>query len=197
MVSCQEPSPLKGSKLSLQHHPHDAALVNSHSFVSMGVEARCRPCHSTVHCRHMKRQPSLCNCCPCHGHCHCNRRRRLRCCCHLHCRRHCHHPSPSPLLSPSAIAIAIAIANHRHRLCCIAISHRRCRCPHCWPLPSLSLLAIAVAISVGHHNCHCCRQLPTVVALAQKRIVFKQFKKIMLTLFHFVWTVGSTLMKAS
>ncbi len=24
MVSCQEPSPLKGSKHSLQYHPHDA-----------------------------------------------------------------------------------------------------------------------------------------------------------------------------
>ncbi len=28
MVSWQEPSPLKGSKHSLQHYPHDAVLVD-------------------------------------------------------------------------------------------------------------------------------------------------------------------------
>jgi hypothetical protein len=59
MVSCQEPSPLKGSKHSLQCHPHDAALVNALSFVSMGVEARCHPSKSTAHLCHMNRQPFL------------------------------------------------------------------------------------------------------------------------------------------
>jgi hypothetical protein len=39
---------MKGSKHSLQHHPHDAALVNAHSFESMGVEARC--CALPQHC---------------------------------------------------------------------------------------------------------------------------------------------------
>jgi hypothetical protein len=46
MVSYHELSPLKGSKHSKQCHPHDAVLVNALSFVSMGVEARCCPCHS-------------------------------------------------------------------------------------------------------------------------------------------------------
>ncbi len=151
MVSCQEPSPLKGRKHSQQCHPHDAALVNALSFVSMGVEARCRPCHSAAHCRHMKRQPCLHHRHPCRGHCHCDCRCHLCCCCQL-----CHHPRcrcPSPSLS--AIAVAVAVNHCHHRLCCVAISHCRChhRCPHHRPLPSPSPLAIAVAISIGHH-CH-------------------------------------------
>jgi hypothetical protein len=174
MVSCQEPSPLKGRKNSLQRHPHAAALVNAHFFVSMGVEARCRPCHSAAHCRHMKRQPSHPHCCHCHGRCHFNCHhyrhcccRRRHCCCH-HCR--CHHRYPLPLLLPSPLATAIAVAvTHccRH-LCCVAISHRRCHHRHTrrWPLPSLSPSAIAVAISVGHHRLRCHRQLQRVVALA-------------------------------
>jgi hypothetical protein len=36
MVSCQEPSSLKGGKHSLQCHPHDAALVNEFSLCSWG-----------------------------------------------------------------------------------------------------------------------------------------------------------------
>ncbi len=36
MVSCQGPSPLKGSKHSLQCHPHDAALVNELSLCPWG-----------------------------------------------------------------------------------------------------------------------------------------------------------------
>jgi hypothetical protein len=162
MVSCQEPSPLKGSKHSKQCHPHDAALVNALSFVSMGVEARCRPSKSAAHPCHMKRQPFLCNGCPrcgrrhchrrCHLHCHC----RLRCRCrrHRHHRRRCNLPSLLPL--PLAIAIAVAFNHCRCHLCRVAISHRCCPCPcpcH-WPLPSLSPSAIAVAIAVGHHHCH-------------------------------------------
>ncbi len=166
MVSCQEPSPLKGSKHSLQHHPHDAALVNAHSFVCMGVEARCRPCHSTAHCQHMKRQPSLHHCCPCHGRHHCD------CCPHLrhhhplHCRprRHC------PLPSLSAIAVAVAIAYCCRCLCHIAVSHCHRHHPCHRPFLSPSLSAIAAAISVGHHHCCCHRSLPRVVALARREL---------------------------
>ncbi len=169
MVSCQEPSPLKGSKHSLQCHPHDAALVNAQSFVSMGVEARYCPCHSAAHCRHMKRQPSLCHCCTCRGHHHCNHHCHLRChcqlCCHrhhrCHCHCHCHCRQPLPLPSPSAIAILVAVAHCCRHLCPIAVSHRRvalaighCHHCHCWSLQSPSLLAITVAVTVGH-----CREL--------------------------------------
>ncbi len=172
MVSCQEPSPLKGRNHSQQCHPHDAALVNAHSFVSMGVEARCPPCHSAAHCRHMKKQPCLCHHHPCRGHCHCDCRDHLHChhqLCH-HCRCHC----PSPL--PSAIAVAVAVNHCCHCLCCIAISHCRCRCHCCrrcpcrWPLPSPSPLAIAVAISVGYHRHRRCWPFPRVVALAWQEL---------------------------
>ncbi len=170
MVSCQEPSPLKERKHSLQCHPQDSALVSALSFVSMGVEARCHPCHSAAHCRHMKWQPCLCHRHPCHGHCHCNRHCHLRHCCllHHHCRCRCRCPSPSP----SAIAVAVA-ANHccRH-LVCVAVSHCRCRCqsPCHWPLPSPSRSAITVVISVGH-RCHPCRQpFPRVVALGGREL---------------------------
>jgi hypothetical protein len=166
MLSCQEPPPLKGSKHSLQRHPHDAALVNAHSLVSMGVKARCRLCHSAAHCRHMKRQPSLCHCHPCRGCCHCN--------CHCHLCRCCRCRCPSPLPSPSAIAIAVAIDHHRRCLCRVAVSHRHCRHPCYWPLPSPSPSAIAVAISIGHHHCrHCCcprQPFPRVVALARQEL---------------------------
>jgi hypothetical protein len=149
MVSCQEPSPLRGSKHSLQCHPYDAALVNAHSFVSMGAEAMCRPCHSAAHRWHMKRQPSLCHCCPCHGRCHCNHHR------HLRCRRqlHCHHRRHCPLSLPLPLAIAIAVATNHccHCLCCVAISRCCCRCPCHKPLSSLLPSSIAVAISVSHH----------------------------------------------
>jgi hypothetical protein len=168
MVSCQEPSPLKGRKHSYQCHPHDTALVNALSFVSMGVEARCRPCHSAAHCPHMKRQPSLCHCCPRRGRHHCN------CRCHLHCRRqlcrHCHCCRPLP--SPLAIAIAVSVDHRRRHLCCVAVSHCRCHCcrPCRRPLPSLSPSAIAVAISIGHH-CHNCHwPFLRVVALAQQEL---------------------------
>ncbi len=168
MVSCQEPSPLKGRKHSYQCHPHDAALANALSFVSMGVEARCRPCHSAAHCRHMKRQPCLCHRHPCHGHCHCD------CCCHLRCCRQlcCHHHCHCPLPLPSSIAVEVAVNHCRHRLCCVALSHCRCRRlpPCCRPLPSPSSLAIAVAISVGHHR-HCRHwPFPRVVALARQEL---------------------------
>jgi hypothetical protein len=168
MVSCQEPSPLKESKHSLQCHPHDAALVNALLFVSMGVEARCCPCHSTAHCRHMKRQPCLRHCCPRHGRRHSDRRCHLCHHCRLHHHRHCRCPLPSPL----AIAVAVTVDHRRRPLYCIAGRHGRhhCRRPRHWPLPSPSPLAIAVAISVGHHCHRCCRPFPRVVALAQREL---------------------------
>ncbi len=154
MVSCQEPSPMNGSKHSSQCHPHDAALVNALSFVSMGVEARCHPSKSAAHCRHMKRQTFL-HGCPCHCHllCHHCRHLRLRlrchCCRHHCCRRNCPLPSPLPW------AISVVTVNHRHcHLCRIAVSHCCCCCPCRRTLPSPSLSAIAVAIAVGHHCRH-------------------------------------------
>jgi hypothetical protein len=166
MVSCQEPSPLKGSKHSEQCHPHDAALVNALSFVSMGVETRCRPSKSAAHLRHMKRHPSVCHCCPHRGHRHCDR------CCHLDRRRqfcrHRHCCGPLPL--PSAIAVAVAINRcHRH-LCCVAVSDHCRRRPCHRTLPSPSLSAIAVAIAVDHHRRHCCQPFPRVVALARQEL---------------------------
>jgi hypothetical protein len=158
----------------------------------MGVEARCRPCHSAAHRRHMKRQPSLCHCCPCHGHRHCDCRRHL----HHHCRlhRHCRCRRQFPL--PSAI----------------------CRCGCRQPLPPLSLLccrqplpsplplklAIAISVTVGHCSCHLhwasLSPLPLAISksccLGAARIVFNQLKQRMLTIFYFVWTVGGALIKA-
>jgi hypothetical protein len=168
MVSCQEPSPLKGRKHSYQCHPHDTALVSALSFVSMGVEARCRPCHSAAHCWHMKRQPSLHHRHPCRGHRYCNPRRcrRRRCCRQLRRHRCCHCPLPLP----SAIAIAVTVDHCHCRLCCIAVSHcRRHRRGHCLrPLPSPSPSAIVVAISIGHHHHRCRQPFLRVVALAQQ-----------------------------
>ncbi len=157
--------------------PHDAALVNALSFVSMGVEARCCPCHSAEYFRHMKRQPSLHHYCHPHGCCHCNCHCRLRCLCNLH--RRCCQCCRSLLWSqlPSAIAVAVTIAHHCCRLCCVAVSHCRCRCPCCWPLPALSPLAIAVAISIGHHHCRCCRPLPRVLALALQELYSNNLSK--------------------
>ncbi len=127
-------------------------LVNALSFVSMGVEARCCPCHSAAHRPHMKRQPFLCHCHPCRGRCHCNHHCLLRC--HRQLHHHCCCCCPSPLLS--AIAVAVPVNHCCCPLCCIAISHCHCccRCPRRRPLLSPSPLAIAVAISVGHHCCH-------------------------------------------
>jgi hypothetical protein len=158
MVSCQEPPPLKGSKHSLQSHPHDAALVNAHSFVSMGVEARCCPCHSTAHCRHMKRHPSLCQCCPCCSCRHCD--------CHLclRCRavaiavaitiaiahRHCHHRRPLPSRSPSPIATTISVTLPSAIAIAVALAVDHCHLHHHQPLQLPSPSAIAVAIAVGH-----------------------------------------------
>jgi hypothetical protein len=173
MVSCQEPSPLKGSRLSYQCHPHDAVLVNALFFVSMGVEARCCPCHSAAHCRHMKRQPFLCNGCPCHGRCHLRCRRQLRCRCQLCLHCCCRCPLPSPL----AIAIAVAVNHCCCHICCVAISHCCCCCPCRRPLPSPSPLAIAVAISIGHHHRRCRQPFLRVVPLARQELYSNNLSK--------------------
>jgi hypothetical protein len=184
-------------------------MMHAVLFVSMGVEARCRPSKRTAHCRHMKRQPFLCNGCPCRGRCHCHCRCHLRCHHrlrhhrhrrrrHHHChrrRRHCHRNCPSPSLLPSDIAIAIPST------IAAAISVM---------LPSV--IAIAVALAVGHCRlCHCRpSQLPSPLAitvgmllaisesccLGAAKIVFNQLKQRMLVLFYFVLTVGGALIKA-
>ncbi len=147
----------------------------------MGVEARCRPCHSTAHLRHMKRQPYLCHCCPCHGRCHCNRRRHLRHRCRLrrHCRCCC--PLPSPL--------AICCCSCRQSLLPLSLLRHHQPLPSPLPLPS----AIAVSITVGHCSCHLRRASPSPSPLAISkscclgvaRNVFDQLKQSMLILFCF------------
>jgi hypothetical protein len=158
----------------------------------MGVEARCRPCHSAAHCRHMKRQPCLCHHHPCHGRCHCN------CHCHL-CRTdsitiavavdRCRCCQPLPLRSPSTIAttISVALLSAITVAVAIALAIGNC-CPHHrWPSQLPSPLAITVTIAVGHFQ---------ELLLGAARIVFDQLKQRMLTLFYFVWTVGGALIKA-
>ncbi len=141
-------------------------------FVSMGVEARCHPSKSTAHCRHMKRQPFLCNGCPHHGHRHCHHHRHLHCCCQLrcHCRPRCNCPLP--------ITVTVAVSH------CRCGCHRplqppsllRCRQPSLLPLPLP--LAIAVSVTVDHHSCHrhwpsptpCCQPFLRVVALVRQKM---------------------------
>jgi hypothetical protein len=165
----------------------------------MGVEARCRPSKCTAHCRHMKRQPFLCNGrprrgrCHCHCHCRCHLRRRRR----LHRRRRCHsrcnQTLPLPLLS--AIAIAVAVNHRRGDLCCkpsdiavaVALAIGHCRLCHRWPSQLPLLLAITVAMLLAISE-SCC--------LSATKFVFNQVKQRMLTLFYFVQTVGGALIKA-
>ncbi len=114
-------------------------------------------------------------------------------------------PLPTPLPSPSLLPIAIAVG-HCH------CSRRQSLLPPsllCCRQPSLSLLpspsAIAVSVTVGQCSCHL-RQpsspSPSLSAISEccclgaVRIVFNQLKQRMLTLFYFVWTVGSALIEA-
>ncbi len=116
--------------------------------------------------------------------------------------------SPSPTLLPSPSPLPITVT----------IGHCHCGCHQ--PLPPLSLLrhrqplplllpsptAIAVSVTAGHHSCHLRRPSllpllsPSAVSksccLGAARIVFDQLKHRILTLFYFVWTVGSALIKA-
>ncbi len=150
MVSCQEPPPLKDNKHSLQCHPHVAALVNAHSCVSMGMEARCCPCHSAAHCWHMKRQPSLCHCCPPCGRCHCNPHRCLCCCCCFCLRCHRHYPRPLPLKLPSNFATVVSVVLLSAIAIAIALAVGHCRLHHHWPLQLPSLWVTTVAVAIGH-----------------------------------------------
>ncbi len=159
----------------------------------MGVEARCRPSKSAAHCRHMKRQPFLCNGCPCHGHRHlcpcCQLHRR----CHPHrrCKRHCRWcccwPLPLQLPSTIAIAAAISVALPSAITVAIALAVSHCRLRHRrpsqLPLPLAITIAMPLAISES-----CC--------LGAARIVFNRLKQRMLSLFYFVWTVGGALIEA-
>jgi hypothetical protein len=158
MVSCQEPSPLKGSKHSLQCHPHDAC-----TFVCVhGGGARCCPLKSTAHHHHIKRQPFLWL--------------PLPWLLQMPSPLPSPPPSPtssllpspslSPLQSQSPIANAIVVS-HCHCGCrqpLLLPSLLRCRQPSLLPLPLPS--AIAVSVTVSHCSCHCrwpsplpCRQL--------------------------------------
>ncbi len=166
--------------------------MNALSFVSMGAEARCHPCHSAAHLRHMKRQPSHCHCRTRPGHHHCNRCCHLRQCCRLCCHRHCHCPSPLP-------SATCHCGCHRP-LPLLSLLH--CHQPSLLPSPLPS--AIAVSVTVGHRSSHLCwaSLLPSPSAISEScclgaaRIVFNQLKQRMLTLFYFVWTVGGALIKA-
>ncbi len=104
------------------------------------------PQRCTLPGRHMKRQPSLCHCCPRHGRRHCNCRCHLHCRCQLCCCCRLNCPSLLPLLL--AIAIAAAI-NH-----CMVDGDS---------VASPSAIAVAVALAVGHCSLHHHRlsQLPS------------------------------------
>jgi hypothetical protein len=182
-------------------------MTHALSSVSMGVEARCRPSKSTAHCHHMKRQPFLCNGCPCRGcchchrhhhlrrrcrlHCHCHCRLHCRCRCHCHCRcnrpssNHCHWPLPLRLLSIIPATISVALPSSIAVAIALAIGH--CHLCHRWPLqlPSPSAITGAMSLAISESCC-----------LGTARIVFNQLKQRMLTLFSFVCTVGSALIKA-
>ncbi len=98
------------------------------------------------------------------------------------CRHRCRRPLP--LRSPSTIATAISVALPSAIAIIVALAIVHCRFHHhschlCWPSPLPSLLAIFES---------CC--------LGAARILFEQFKRRMLTLFYFIWTVGSALIKA-
>ncbi len=169
MVSCQEPSPLKGSKHSSQCHPHDAALVNELSLCPWGWrQGVARPKRCTLPPHEEATLPSwLPSPWP--------SPLQLP----LPSLTLTPLPSPSPSLLPlqSPIAVATAVGH-----CC---SHReplpppsllRCCQPSLLPLPLPS--DIAVSIIVGHHSFHCCwpllspcrRPFPRVVALGQQKL---------------------------
>jgi hypothetical protein len=197
MVSCQESSPLKGSKHSLQCHPHNAALVNDLFLCPWGWKqgvAHPKVLHIAATWRG---NPSFMVALAVAvsfaiaiaisdsdsiavavaititvtiaiAHRHC------RCC--------------GPLLrSPWTIAATISIALLSAIAVAIALAVRHCCLRHCWPsqlpLPSAIIVAMPLAIPES-----CC--------LGAEWIVFDQSKQRMLTLFYFVGTVGGVLIKA-
>ncbi len=109
---------------------------------------------------------------------------------------------PLPLLSPIAVAVAISHCSCGHRQPSLPPSLLRCRQPS--PLPFPLPLAIAISVTIGQRSCHLHRPSPSPspsaisksCCLCTARIVFKQLKQRMLTLFYFVRTVGGALIKA-
>jgi hypothetical protein len=99
---------------------------------------------------------------------------------------YCHHHPRWPFLSQLLLPITAAISFVL--LSVIAVAS---------PLAS----AIAVSVTVGDcsHHLHRSSPLPSTSPIAEScclgvaRIVFKQFKQKMLTLFYFVWTLGGAL----
>jgi hypothetical protein len=178
MVSCQEPSPLKGSKHSQQCHPYDAAgectflcVHGGGGKVSPLPQCCTLPAHEEATLPlsllpspwRFPLQPSLTSLLP--------------------------MPTslPSPLPSPSPSLLPIAVSHCRCGCrrplplpslsrCC---QPRRCCCTFHWPLPSPSSSAIAVIISAGHHRCRCCccRPFLRVVALAQQELYLNNLSK--------------------
>ncbi len=122
----------------------------------MGVEARCRPCHSTAHRRHMKRHSCLFHFHPCRGRCQCNCHCHLHRCCRLYHHRRCRCPLPSPsampLLSPSTIAVAVSVALPSAITVAVAVALAigHCRLRHRRPSQLPSPLAITITVTVGH-----------------------------------------------
>ncbi len=111
-------------------------------------------------------------------------------------------PTSSPLPLPSPIALTAGNCHWGRRQPLLPPSLLRCHQPLLLLLPLL--LAIAVSITVGQRSCHLRwpSLLPSPSAISEccclgaARIVFNQLKQRMLTLFYFVRTVGSALIKA-
>ncbi len=168
MVSCQEPSSLKGSKHSPQCHPHDArtfVCVHGGGGKVSPVQKHCTlPPHEEAILPSWSPSPwpsplpspspsPTPTPSPCRCGCH-----------HRHCRN---RPLPSSL----PWAIAVVAVNHCHRhLCCVAVSHccRRRPCRRTLPSPSLSAIAVAIACRPSLSPCR--RPFPRVVALARQEL---------------------------
>jgi hypothetical protein len=199
MVSCQEPSPLKGSKYFSQCHPHDAALVKELSLCPWGWRqgvARPKALHIATTWRG---NPSFMIALAVAisfaiavaisdsdsiafavavavavtvavSIAHCH------CCCH------------GPLLRlPWTITTAISVAPPSAIAVAVALAVRHCHLRHRWPsqLLSPSFITVAMPLAISESCC-----------LGVARIVFNQSKQRMLTLFYFVGTVGGVLIKA-
>ncbi len=117
-------------------------------------------------------------------------------------------PSPLPALLPLSLLLPITVAIGHCRWGCHQPfpppSLLCCHQPSLSPLPSPSPSAIAVSVTIGQRSCHLCQPSPPLSPLAiseccclgAARIVFDQLKQRCLSYFIFVWTVGSTLIKA-
>jgi hypothetical protein len=157
-----------------------------------GGGARCCPCHSAAHCRHMKRQPSLVSfvmtvivpiAIAITVAIAIAVTVSITVAIAIICR-----PLPSPL--PLAITVAVTVCHCQRCFRCCCCCHRRCHsnCRQALPSPLPS------AIAVSHRRRHCCWPLLLqLLSLSPLPLPFKQFKQIMLTLFYLVWTVSGAL----